>query len=186
MVKLKKTYKPKKPRILYSYYDYFNLFFLRTLTSDRAKELNFRPVYLNDDEKSLYYKYRFPVVFWERKSKALTPTLFCELTIEANGKHRVIVDTFKPCGDTYAYFYCTEITTTNRFIHPMLIQIHKTIQNKLKELGRAHSRKELRELGGKENDDRTGIQEVRKPEMGYSGADKQIQRRKTRIRDTSK
>ena len=178
----------KKRKILYSYQNYNNLYFKDPLSKEKIKELKLYPVYLTDNsnDKNIYYKYRFPILFWEKRDKTRIPTLFCELTINSQKPYKVIVDCKKPTKDTYAYFYCTEITATNRFIHPMLIQIHKTIQNKLKELGIAHNRKELRELRGKENDDRTGIQEVRKSEMGYSGTDKQIQRRKTRTRNTSK
>ena len=175
----------KKRKKLYSYQNYNNLYLKNPLSKDKIKELNLYSVYLTDslNDKNVYYKYRFPVLFWEKKDKTKIPTLFCELTINSQSPYKVIVDCKKPSKETYAYFYCTEITTINRFIHPMLIQIHKTIQTKLKELGIVHGKKELK---GEKNDNKRRIQKTRKTKMGNPIPNKQIQRRNTGNRYTSK
>ena len=174
--------KKKKQFVLYSYQDYMNLFFFSPLTNDRVKELKLHPVYLSDnpEDKTLYYKYRFPILFWERKDGSRTPTLYCELTINAHYDNKVILNVVKPSEETYAYFYCTEVTNLNRFLHPMLICIHKAIHKELKRLGIGHKK----ELRGNKYDNRTGVQKTRRTKMGNSIPDKKIQRRKRSNKDS--
>lgn len=175
--------KKKKQFVLYSYQNYMKLFFFSPLTSDRANELNFRPVYLENN--TLYYRYRFPILFWEKKDKTKIPTLFCELSINTTN-NSVRVDVVKPSNESYAYFYCTEVTINNKNSHSMLINIHQNIRNKLKKLNiKSITEKNNHKKGGN-NDNTPRIQKTRKSKMGNSIPNKQIQRRNTGNRYTSK
>ena len=166
--------KEKPPKLLYTYKNYSNLFIYPPLTSDRANELNFRPVYLENN--TLYYKYRFPILFWEKKDKTKVPTLFCELSINTTN-NSVRIDAVKPSGESYAYFYCTEVTVNNKDSHSMLINIHQNIQNKLRKLNiKPIIERKKYKKGVTDSVNRTRIQKPRKPKMGDNISVKQIPR----------
>ncbi len=152
-----------------NYYDYLDLYFTSPITFKRGEELNLRPIYTldpyNQEEKTKYYKYKFPLIFWTKKDGIKIPTLFCELTINTFD-WKVMVDVKKPSGETYAYFYCTEITKENKNKHKLLIQIHKTIHEELDKLGIIHRKNEIKERG-KINANETGSKKIRSSKMGY-------------------
>lgn len=174
----------KKKFILYSYENYKQLFFDLPLTNDRANELNFRPVYLENN--TLYYKYRFPILFWEKKDKTKVPTLFCELSINTTN-NSVRIDVVKTSGESYAYFYCTEVTVNNKDSHSMLISIHQNIQNKLKKLNiKPISERKKYKKGDTDSVNRTRIQKPRKPKMGDNISVKRIPRPPKRNQNTEK
>lgn len=189
--------KKKPPKPLYTYKNYSNLFFPYHLTSDRAKELNFRPVYL--DDFILHYKYRFPILFWEKKDGTKVPTLFGEISVNTFNDS-VRVDVVKFPGVTYAYFYCTEITQQNKDSHKMLITIHSKVKDELNKLGIIDKKRERtqalrkqqkqdkvsKERGNNSNDDSSRVQKTRKPKMGNSSLDKQISGRRQSNKDTPK
>lgn len=166
--------KKKSPKSLYSYNAYSNLFIYPPLTSDRANELNFRPVYLENN--TLYYKYRFPILFWERKDKTKVPTLFCKLSINTTN-NSVRIDAVKPSGESYAYFYCTEVTVNNKDSHSMLISIHQNIQNKLRKLNiKPIIERKKYKKGDTDSANRTRVQKPRKPKMENNISIKRIPR----------
>ena len=185
------------PKILYSYYNYSNLLFPYHLTNDRAKELNFRPVYL--DDFILHYKYRFPILFWEKKDGTKVPTLFGEISVNTFNDS-VRVDVVKFSGVTYAYFYCTEITQQNKDNHKMLITIHNKIRDELNKLGiidkkrertRALRKQQEQDKVSKErsnisNDDSSRIQKTGKSKMGNSSPNKQVSGRRQSNKNTPK
>ena len=123
------------------YYPYKNLYLKTPITTKRAEELNLRPVVtLNYDSletkesKITYYKYRFPVVYWERKDGFNMPTLFCEITIDSYD-WRIIVDVKNVSGQTYADFYCSDLKDPKqKSIRPMLSKVVKIINKELNKL----------------------------------------------------
>lgn len=175
----------KNHRMIYNYIDYQDLYFTSHITPKKAEVLNLRPIQTfdpsNQEKIKKNYKYRFPIIFWQRKDGTKTPTIFCELTIDAYDQ-KVITDVKKASGETYAYFYCTELTQENKDKHKMLIQIHQIIHDEFKKLGIVHRKKKEK----KQNADEERIRETSGSKMGDINSNKKRRRRKTSNKNIAK
>ena len=153
---------------------YTNLYFKYPQTLHHLTELGFIPLSSRKDET--YFKYRFPVCFWDRKDGSHMPTLFCILTADLSTNH-VLVDVKTLQDMFYADFYTQEYGNPQ----PLLGRIQKRIDKELLKLKIIEKKpKKVKES----RHDRTRSKDNRKSDRKSSGSSKEVLQGQKSTRNT--
>jgi len=160
-------------------HNYRNLYLTAPITPKRAEEFNLRSIMGEDSIK--YYKYRFPVCYWEKNDGSRMPTLFCTFTIDTFDWH-INVDVTTLEDTYYADFYCAVITHKNKDQYPMLCNIHEIIQKELQKFG-VTQRKEVKDEV--QNNDKNKSKTDRRSDKGLGSTGKRVLRERKCKADTT-
>ena len=101
-----------------------SVYILKNNSSDNLKKLGFKLKWQNEEGEELY-TYQFPIL----KYNNIT-TLYCVLSVYTTEK-RVKIDVYDGLERVYTRFYNNEYGKAD----PILTEIHRNIENKLKKLG---------------------------------------------------